>query len=88
MTKLVSEIKDDQENASHLSLQLTTERENTELTSKSLKNCEELLKKFSDKSEQLSRENNVLTDNVRELKTHSTRNDLSDSVRKKLILKI
>lgn len=66
MTKLVSEIKDDQENSSHLSLQLTTERKNTEFTSKSLKNCEELLKKFSDKSEQLSRENNALTDNVRE----------------------
>lgn len=64
MTKLVSEIKNDQENASHMSLQLATERKTTDSTSKSLVKCEEQLKKFTDKSEQLSRENNTLTDNV------------------------
>ncbi|XP_031626283.1 golgin IMH1-like [Contarinia nasturtii] len=72
MTNLVSVIKNDQENASHLSLQLATERKNTDSTSKSLIKCEELLKRFTDKSEQLSREKIVLCDNVAELKTLMT----------------
>lgn len=65
MTKLVSELKNDHENASHMSLQLATERKTMDSTSKSLVKCEQQLKKIADKSEQLSRENNTLTDNVR-----------------------
>lgn len=67
MTKLVSEMKNDQENASHLSLQLVTQRKNTDSTSKSLIKCEELLKSSTDKSEQLSRENITLSGNVRNI---------------------
>lgn len=65
MTKLVTEMKNGQENESHLSVQLASERKNTDSTSKSLIKCEELLKRFTDKSEQLSQENTNLTDNVR-----------------------
>lgn len=65
MTKLVSEIKNDHENASHMSMQLATERKTMDSTSKSLVKCEQQLRKIADKSEQLSRENNTLTDNVR-----------------------
>lgn len=64
MTKLVSEIKNDQENASHLSLQLATERKNTDSTSKTLIICEEQLRRCTEKSEHLIRENTTLTDNV------------------------
>lgn len=64
MTKLVNEMKNGQENESHLSMQLTTERKNIDSTSKSLVKCEELLKQRSNQSEQLSRENTMLNDNV------------------------
>ncbi|XP_055302935.1 uncharacterized protein LOC129568714 isoform X2 [Sitodiplosis mosellana] len=80
MTKLVSEIKNDQETASHMSLQLATERKTTDSTSKSLVKCEEQLKMFTDKSQQLSRENNTLTDNVVELKEHLTESQRREDV--------
>lgn len=64
MTKLVSEMKNGQENESHLSLQLASERKTTDSTSKSLTKCETLLKKFADKNELLSRENTAQADNV------------------------
>lgn len=66
MTKLVTEMKNGQENESHLSVQLATERKNTDSTSKSLVKCEELLKQCSNQSEQLTRENTMLNDNVHE----------------------
>lgn len=64
ITKLVSEMKNGQENESHLSFQLASERKTTDSTSKSLTKCEALLKKFTDKNEQLGRENTTLADNV------------------------
>lgn len=64
ITKLVSEMKNGQENENHLSLQLASERKNTDSTSKSLTKCESLLKKLTDKNEQLGRENTALADNV------------------------
>lgn len=64
ITKLVSEMKNGQENESHLSLQLASERKHTDSTSKSLTKCESLLKKLTDKNEQLGRENTALADNV------------------------
>lgn len=67
LSKLVSDIRNDQENTSHLSLQLATERKNTDSTSKSLVQCEELLKRFTDKSEHLSRENTTLSKNVKKI---------------------
>ena len=57
-------MKNGQENESHLSLQLASERKNTDSTSKSLTKCESLLKKLTDKNEQLGRENSALADNV------------------------
>lgn len=64
LTKLVNEMKNGQENESHLSLQLSSERKATDLTSKSLAKCEALLKKFTDKNEQIARENTTLAVNV------------------------
>lgn len=64
LTKLVSEMKDGQENESHLSLQLASERKNIDSTSKSLSKCESLLKRLTDKNEQIGRENTALADNV------------------------
>lgn len=64
ITKLVTEMKNGQETESHLSLQLASERKNMDSTAKSLTNCEALLKKLTDKNEQLGRENTTLADNV------------------------
>lgn len=64
ITKLVNEMKNGQENESHLSLQLASERKATDSTSKSLTKCEELLKKITNKNELLGRENTSLADNV------------------------
>lgn len=58
-------MKNGQENESHLSLQLASERKATDSTSKSLTKCEELLKKITTKNELLGRENTSLADNVR-----------------------
>lgn len=65
ITKLVSEMKNGQETESHLSLQLASERKNTDSTSKSLSKCESLLQKFTEKNEQLGRENTALANSVR-----------------------
>lgn len=64
ITKLVSEMKNGQENANHLSLQLASERKTTDSTSKLLNKSEALLKKCTDKNELLGRENTSLSDNV------------------------
>lgn len=79
MTKLISELKNDHENASHMSLQLATERKTMDSTSKSLVKCEQQLKEFTHKSEQLSRENNSLTDNVRTFLTEYSADTLIQS---------
>lgn len=65
ITKLVNEMKNGQENESHLSLQLTSERKGMDMASKSLTKCEMLLKKFIDKNEELKCENDVMNENVR-----------------------
>lgn len=57
-------MKNGQESESHLSLQLACERKNMDSTAKSLTNCETLLKKLTDKNEQLGRENTAMADNV------------------------
>lgn len=57
-------MKNGQETESHLSLQLACERKNIDSTAKSLTNCETLLKKLTDKNEQLGRENTAMADNV------------------------
>lgn len=57
-------MKNGQENESHLSLQLVSERKNTDTTSKSLTKCETLLKKLTEKNEQLGRENATFADSV------------------------
>lgn len=58
-------MKNGQENESHLSLQLASERKNIDATSKSLSKCESLLKVLADKNELLGRDNTALSDNVR-----------------------
>lgn len=57
-------MKSGQENESHLSLQLATERKTIDSTSKSLSKCETLLKRFTDKNEQFVHENSTLADQV------------------------
>lgn len=64
MTKLVNEMKNGQENESHLSLQLASERKTIDSTAKSLSKCEALLKKFTDKNELLVHQNATLADDV------------------------
>lgn len=58
-------MKNGQENESHLSMQLASERKTTDTASKSLSKCEALLKQFGDKNDQLIREKAALTENVR-----------------------
>lgn len=58
-------MKNGQENESHLSMQLTTERKGMEMVEKSLAKCETLLKKFIDNNDELKRENVELHEKVR-----------------------
>lgn len=72
MTKIVNEMKTGQENESHLSLKLASERQTIDSTSKSLSKCETLLKRVTDKNDQLVQQNATLADEVGNLhKQHS-----------------
>lgn len=61
---MVTEMKNGQENESLLSLQLASERKHIDSASNRLSKCELLLKKLTEKNEQLGRDNTALSDNV------------------------
>lgn len=67
MTKLVNEMKNGQENESHLSVQLANERKNMDTKMKSIAKSEALVKQFVDKNDEISRENTTLHENVRKI---------------------
>lgn len=61
---MVNEMKNGQDNESHLSMLLVNERNAVDAKNKSLSQCEMLLKQCSEKNEEINRKNATLAEDV------------------------
>lgn len=64
LTKMVNEMKNGQDNESHLSMLLVNERNAVDAKNESLSQCEMLLKQCSEKNEEMNRKNATLAEDV------------------------
>lgn len=61
---MVNEMKNGQDNESHLSMLLVNERSAVDSKNRSLSKCEMLLKQCSEKNEEMNRQNATLAEDV------------------------